>query len=123
MFRDMITNERLIYERLGDHKGIISYNQATCAIRLAYAKEGGLERYILAHDEPCEAVRASWIRSLVETFHYIYSQKALHRDVKPNNILVENGSLKVVDFANAAMHAFDADMEEICVKAPLSRVD
>ncbi|EER37846.1 conserved hypothetical protein [Histoplasma capsulatum H143] len=43
--------------------------------------------------------------------------------VKPNNILVENGTLKVVDFANATMHALDADMEEICAKDPLSRVD
>lgn len=42
MFRDMIVNERLIYERLGPHKGIISYlgvhDQSTGAIRLAYAK-------------------------------------------------------------------------------------
>lgn len=47
----------------------------------------------------------------------------LHQDVKPNNILVENGRLKVVDFTNAAIHALDADMEEICAKDQLSRVD
>lgn len=49
MFRDMILNERLIYERLGDQKGIISYlgvhDQSTGAIR-AYAKQGDLECYI-----------------------------------------------------------------------------
>ncbi|KAJ5111718.1 serine/threonine protein kinase [Penicillium alfredii] len=109
MFRDMIINEKLIYERLGNHKGIISYlgvhDQSTGAIRLAYAKQGDLERYIQSHDEPSEAIRATWIQSLVETFWYIYSRKILHQDVKPNNILVENGSLKVVDFANAAIMA------------------
>lgn len=127
MFRYMIMNERLIYERLGKHEGIIPYlgvhNQSTGAIKLAYAKQGDLECYIQSHDEPPEKIRATWIQSLVETFWYIYSQKILHQDVKPNNILVEKGSLKVIDFANAAMYALDADMEEICAKDPLSRVD
>ncbi|KUM63433.1 hypothetical protein ACN42_g3669 [Penicillium freii] len=127
MFRDMIINERLIYERLGYHKGIIPYlgvhDQSTGAIRLADAKQGDLERYIQSHDETSEAIRVTWIQSLVETFWYIYSRKNLHQDVKPINILVENGGLKVVDFANAAMHDLDADMEEICAKDPLSRVD
>ncbi|QSS61031.1 hypothetical protein I7I51_05839 [Histoplasma capsulatum] len=65
MYRDMIINERLIYERLGSHKGIISYlgvhDQLTGAIRLAYVKEGDLECYIQSHDKPSEAVRATWI--------------------------------------------------------------
>lgn len=127
MFREMIINETLIYERLGNRNGIISYlgvhDQSTGAIRLAHAKQRDLERYIQSHDEPSEAIRSTWIQSLVETFWYIYSRKILHQDVKPNNILVENCSLKVADFANAAMYALDADMEEICVKDPLSRVD
>ncbi|KAL2370472.1 serine/threonine protein kinase [Blastomyces gilchristii SLH14081] len=127
MYRDMIINERLVYERLGSHKGIISYlgvhDEVTGAIRLAYAKEGDLECYIQSHDKPSETIRTTWIQLLVETFWYIYSQKVLHQDVKPNNILVENGTLKVVDFANATMHALDADMEEVCAKDPLSRVD
>lgn len=75
------------------------------------------------HDEPSEGIRITWIQSLVETFWYIYSRKVLHQDVKLNNILVDNGNLKFVDFANAALHASDADMEEICAKDPLSRVD
>ena len=90
---------------------------------MAYAKQGDPERYIQTHDEPPEAIRATWIQSLVETFWYIYSRKILHQDVKPNNILVENGRLKVVDFANATRHDLDADMEDICAKDPLSRVD
>ncbi|OJD18390.1 serine/threonine protein kinase [Emergomyces pasteurianus Ep9510] len=127
MYHDMIMNERLIYERLGSHKGIISYlgvhDELTGAIRLAYAKEGDLECYIQSHDKPSETIRVTWIQLLVETFWYIYSQKVLHQDVKSNNILVENGTLKVVDFANATIHALDAVLEEICAKDPLSRVD
>ncbi|KAL1974710.1 hypothetical protein VTN31DRAFT_4914 [Thermomyces dupontii] len=127
MFRDMIDNERHIYERLGSHQGIISYlgihDESTGAIRLAYAKQGDLERYIQANAKPSEAIRGAWIQSLVETFWYIYSRKVLHQDVKPNNILVQNDSLKVADFANAEMYALDADMEVICERDPLSRVD
>ncbi|OJD12616.1 hypothetical protein AJ78_06821 [Emergomyces pasteurianus Ep9510] len=124
MYRGMIINERLIYERLGSHKGIISYlgvhDELTGAIRLAYAKEGDLECYIQSHDKPSETIRATWIQLLVETFWYIYSQKVLHQDVKPNNILVENDTLKIVDFANVTMHSLDTDMEEVCAKDPLS---
>ncbi|PGH15812.1 serine/threonine protein kinase [Helicocarpus griseus UAMH5409] len=127
MLRDMILNERLIYERLGAHKGIISYlgihDQTSGEIRLAYAKQGDLQRYIQSHDAPSEASRASWIQSLVKTFWYIYYRKVLHQDVKPNNILVDGGALKVTDFANSEMHALDVDMEEICANDPLSRVD
>lgn len=59
----------------------------------------------------------------METFRYIYSRKVLHQDVKLNNILVDGGCLKVIDFANAVMFGVDADMEEICARDPLSRVD
>ncbi|PLB47527.1 hypothetical protein P170DRAFT_496245 [Aspergillus steynii IBT 23096] len=127
MFRDMIMNEALIYERLGNHQGVVPYlgvhDEAIGAIRLAYAKEGDLEHYIQSHDKPSETIRAMWIPSLLETFRYIYSRKVLHQDVKPNNILVDNGSLKAVDFANSAMWALDADMEDVCREDPLSRVD
>lgn len=127
MYHDMIINERLIYERLGNHNGVISYlgvhDQSSGAIKLAHAKQGDLEHYIQSCEAPSEGIRAIWIHSLMETFWYIYSRKVLHQDVKPSNILVENGSLRVVDFANAVMYGLDADMEEICARDPLSRVD
>ncbi|GKZ32810.1 hypothetical protein AbraIFM66950_002437 [Aspergillus brasiliensis] len=127
MYHDMTITERQIYERLGNHIGIIPYlgvyDESTGAIKLAYAEQGDLEAYIESHDAPPEAVRTSWIQSIVETFWYIYSSKVLLQDVKPNNILVHNGSLKVTDFGNAAVFALDADMEAICRKDPLSRVD
>lgn len=127
MYRDMISTERQIYERLGSHKGIIPYSRvhdhSTGTIKLAYAQQGDLESYIDYHDMPSEAIRASWIETSVETFWYIYSRKILHQDVKANNILVHNESPKVADFGNAEMFAWDADMEAICVKDPFSRVD
>jgi hypothetical protein len=52
-YRDLITLERNIYERLGDHKGIITYLRIadikTGAIRLAYAKA---RRSLDLHSKP-----------------------------------------------------------------------
>ncbi|GFN11038.1 hypothetical protein AtubIFM56815_008604 [Aspergillus tubingensis] len=127
MYRDMISTEKQIYERLGNHKGIIPFlgvhDQSTGAIKLAYAPQGDLESYIQNHDKPSEAIRASWIQSIVETFWHIYSCKILHQDVKPNNILVHNDSPKVADFGNAEIYALDANMEAIYMEEPFPRVD
>ncbi|KAL3251917.1 hypothetical protein ABHI18_010389 [Aspergillus niger] len=127
IYRDMISTERQIYECLGSHKGIIPYldvhDHSTGAIKLACAQQGDLENYIQNHDKPSEAIRASWIETIVETFWYIYSRKVLHQDVKPNNILVHDESPKVADFGNAEIFALYANMEAIYMKDPFSRVD
>lgn len=124
---DLITLERNIYERLGDHKGIIKYlgiaDTNTGAIKLAYAKQGDLSTYIQTHDMPPDSFRTSWIQLLIETFYHIYRCKVLHQDITLNNILVDEDCLKVVDFANGALFPLDADMEAICAEDPLSRVD
>jgi hypothetical protein len=126
-FRDLITLERNIYERLGNHKGIIKYlgiaDMKTGAIKLAYAKQGDLSTYIQNHDMPSQFFRDKWIQLLTETFYHIYCCKVLHQDIKLNNILVDNDCLKVIDFANGALFPLDADMEVTCADDPLSRID
>jgi serine/threonine protein kinase len=127
MYHDLITLEKDIYERLGDHKGIIKYfgiaDMTTGAIRLAYAKQGDLSTYIRNYDMPSQSFRDGWIQLLMETFYYIYCCKVLHQDIKLNNILVDSDCLKVIDFANGALFPLDADMEATCADDPLSRVD
>lgn len=126
-FRDLITLERAIYERLGEHKGIIKYlgvaDRRTGAIRLAYAKQGDLSTYIRSHDMPSQSYREGWIQLLMETFYHIYCCKVLHQDITLNNILVDNDCLKVIDFANGALFPPDTDMEATCAIDPLSQVD
>ncbi|GAT25135.1 hypothetical protein RIB2604_01900870 [Aspergillus luchuensis] len=109
VYRDMISTEKQTYERLGNHKGIIPFL-------------GVHDHYIQNHDKPSEAIRASWIQSIVETFWHIYPCKVLHQDVKPNNILVHNDSPKVADFGNAEIYALYADMEAIYMEEPFPRV-
>lgn len=126
-YRDLITLEKNIYERLGDHKGIIKYHGIadvkTGAIRLAFAKHGDLSTYIRSHCMPSQPFRNGWIQQLVETFYHIYCRKVLHQDIKPNNILVDDDCLKAIDFANGALFPLHANMEATCADDPLSRVD
>lgn len=78
-YRDLITLERNIYERLGNHKGIIKYlgivYMKTGVIKLAYAKQGDLATYIRNHDMPSQSFRDGWIQLLVEPFYHIYCCK------------------------------------------------
>jgi serine/threonine protein kinase len=127
MRRDMISTEAKIYERLGQHEGVIQYfgshDVETGAIKLAYANQGDLSTYIPKHREPSQEDRAHWIRLLARTFFYFYSRRVLHQDIKPSNVLVSKGTLKITDFANSALFSLDDDMEDICARDPLSRVD
>ena len=43
-------------------------------------------------------VGASWIRQLAATLSYLHSQNVVHGDLKPQNILVENDQIQLVDF-------------------------
>ncbi|KAF3480513.1 uncharacterized protein GIQ15_05860 [Arthroderma uncinatum] len=123
---EFMATERQIYERLGPHEGIIPYLgplDDSGAIKLAYAKQGDLEAYISAQDTPSIAVRIAWIQSLMVAFYHIYSNRVLHQDVKLDNVLVDDNSLKIADFANGAIFPLDADMEKIYAEDPLSKAD
>ncbi|EGD93657.1 ULK protein kinase [Trichophyton tonsurans CBS 112818] len=123
---EMMNVERQIYERLGLHDSIIHYYgplDNSGAIKLAYAKQGDLEKYITGHEMPSKATRIAWIRSLIEGFYHIYSSKVLHQDIKPNNVVVHDGSVKIIDFANGEIFPPDADMEKVFTDDPLAKGD
>ncbi|KAM5454350.1 hypothetical protein MaudCBS49596_002368 [Microsporum audouinii] len=123
---EMIGIERQIYERLGQHDSIIQYHgplDDSGAIKLAYAKQGDLEDYIPRNKMPSKAVRIAWIRSLMSGFHHIYSSKVLHYDIKPNNILIHEGSVKITDFGNGLIFPLDTDMEKVYTEDPHAKVD
>ncbi|EFE35912.1 uncharacterized protein ARB_04846 [Trichophyton benhamiae CBS 112371] len=122
----MMNVERQIYEQLGPHDSIIHYYgplDDSGAIKLAYAKQGDLEKYISRHEMPSKATRIAWIRSLIEGFYHIYSSKVLHQDVKANNLLVHDGSIKIIDFANGEIFPPDTDMEKVYTDDPFAKGD
>jgi serine/threonine protein kinase len=48
---------------------------------------------------------------ILESVDYLHKQKVIHRDLKPNNILITNGKnrrfVKIADFGLATFHEFD----------------
>ncbi|MCJ1246660.1 hypothetical protein MMC30_003869 [Trapelia coarctata] len=113
--REYLVNEKSVYERLGNHKGIIHCFKITeYGIELAYAKQGNLEDYIETTPEPPESCKIEWILSLTDTFSYIHSQKVLVDEIALRNILVSEGQLKVTDFGHSYLLPLTADMDTIC---------
>eukprot|EP00928_Gymnodinium_smaydae_P028355 TRINITY_DN21639_c0_g1_i1.p1 TRINITY_DN21639_c0_g1~~TRINITY_DN21639_c0_g1_i1.p1 ORF type:complete len:398 (-),score=88.11 TRINITY_DN21639_c0_g1_i1:184-1377(-) len=46
--------------------------------------------------------QAIWIiEEAVEAVEYLASERVMHRDLKPNNIAVKDGAVKLIDFGNA----------------------
>lgn len=116
-FRQIIDHERSVFERLGGHEGIIKffgiYDMATGALKLEYANEGELADYIRSHPKPSESDRAAMIRSVSAALSHAYSRKVSPQDIKTENLLVHNGTLKLGDFGEAVLHPPDASMEEV----------
>ena len=125
-FRDLVDNERKVYERLGSHEGIITYfgisDESTGTIKLAYANNGDLSDYITTCPKPSKADRAAMIRLLSTTWFHIYSQNVSVQDIKTENILVQGGVPRVGDFTQSIIFPLDANMRKICPKDTL-RVD
>ena len=38
------------------------------------------------------------MKQLLEAFKFLYKNNIMHRDLKPDNILLHNGSIKLADF-------------------------
>jgi serine/threonine protein kinase len=119
-FRDLVDNERKVYERLGSHEGILKYfgisDESTGAIKLAYANNGDLSHYIMTYHKPPQARRAAMIRLLSTAWLYIYSQNVSVQDIKTENILIQDGMPKIGDFTQSILFPLNVDIHEACPK-------
>ncbi len=58
-----------------------------------------LHRALPEPDKLNEATLLPVLRCLLETLHYMHGHNLMHRDIKPNNILMDSdGTLKLIDF-------------------------
>lgn len=113
--RSTLAHEIQVYERLGDHKGIIP---CICAseygIVMPLAKHGDLENYMEANPEPPDYVKMDWILSLIDALSYARSRSVFLDEIALRNILVVEGQLKLADFGQSILLPAAADANTIC---------
>jgi serine/threonine protein kinase len=56
-------------------------------------------------------ISSELFKEILESVDYLHKQKVIHRDLKPNNILITDGMngrfVKIADFGLATIHEFD----------------
>ncbi|XP_062507493.1 serine/threonine-protein kinase 35-like [Corticium candelabrum] len=67
-------------------------------IVMEYCPGGNLNSYLLRNGRPREELRLQWCRELAEGMEFVHSQGVIHRDLKPDNILIDSDNcLKIAD--------------------------
>ncbi|KAF0466654.1 Pkinase-domain-containing protein [Gigaspora margarita] len=87
-----------------DHENIVSYigyeeNEETVNIFLEYVNGGSIGTVLRSNGPFKEPVVSSFTRQILQGLQYLHDQNILHRDIKSDNILVdEDGCCKISDF-------------------------
>ena len=104
---DSIGVERQIVAAL-DHPGIArlldggTTDEGLPYLVLEYVEGEAIDRYAKQHRLSVEA-RLRLVQQVCEAVEYAHARGVIHRDLKPNNILVQaDGAVKLVDFGIAA---------------------
>ena len=88
---------------------IVNETENKCAIVLELSSIGDLEKlvskWILQNKKFDEKTIRRWMRQLIEALMYIHSKSAMHRDIKPNNILLF-GDLNNIDLVDVKLSDF-----------------
>ena len=88
-----------------------------------FAQNGSLEDYIKEYKKNCKAkekhfvpldqkIVIKFMEQILSALKYLHRKKIAHRDIKPDNILLdENNNIKVADFGIAAIFQEEGDTE------------
>ncbi|GFS00995.1 serine/threonine-protein kinase Nek1 [Elysia marginata] len=112
------------------HENIIRYYEAfvdrraiVLSIIMEYASEGDLDKHIrerrsLGQYFPNDVI-LNWFTQLLSALTYIHSRGILHRDIKPQNIFVdENYVVKLGDFGICKILQLEADLALTMIGTP-----
>jgi serine/threonine protein kinase len=82
---------------------------------MEYAPEGDLRKYTTKRKAPLSPSQGErFLRQSLEALDFVHATGVLHRDVKPDNILVMNErEVRLADFGLALLPGEDASIEEI----------
>jgi serine/threonine protein kinase len=97
--------------RLDDFHSI----QDLCYLSMEYAQSGDLRKYLSAIGGalPMEQGRL-YLQQSLEALDFIHATGVIHRDMKPDNILVLNEQeIRIADFGMALLPGDDIDLEEL----------
>ena len=116
-----IQTELSILERLGQHPHIVRH------LHHQKEKDGGyrltlefvphtLWTFLLTRNQSSnESVRLNIAYQLLTALEYCHSMQVIHRDVKPENILItESGCLKLADFNMSCLQSSNAKSSNVC---------
>ena len=81
--QDVITIERKIYERLGEHGGheglLHCYQPYESGIRLEFASNGHFSSFLEAHKKGIDIERRLyWAKQIAAILHYVHSRDVVH---------------------------------------------
>ena len=86
-----------------------------CYLSMEYAPLGDLRKYIAARGTPLSPEQGTeFLRQSLEGMEFIHATGVLHRDLKPDNILVINDKeIRLADFGLALLPGDELDLEEL----------
>ncbi|KAG0563231.1 hypothetical protein KC19_8G014100 [Ceratodon purpureus] len=81
-------------------KGIIK-NDNTLSYVFEYMEDNLLQAIRKQIQPPCEAKIKYWMYQILKATEYMHNKGYIHRDMKPENILINGNTLKLADFGMA----------------------
>ena len=86
-----------------------------CYLSMEYAPLGDLRKFIANSGKPLSPeLGADFLRQSLEGMEFIHATGVLHRDLKPDNILVINDKeIRLADFGLALLPGDELDLEEL----------
>ena len=86
-----------------------------CYLSMEYAPLGDLRKYITNQGAPLSPeLGAEFLRQSLEAMEFIHATGVLHRDLKPDNILVlSDKEIRLADFGLALLPGDELDLEEL----------
>lgn len=108
-------NEIETMKRL-DHPNILKlydvvYTREDTYLILEYCNGGDLQTYIKKRYTKYDSL---FLKEILGALEYIYKNNILHRDIKPQNILIHNHTIKISDFGFAKSFELDELMQTYC---------
>lgn len=111
LYINELRHERAILKSI-QHKNIVSLCPLQMENALVLEAHGcDLNEYLARHVVPDHSA-ISFLEQIIEGINFIHKKGIVHCDIKPKNILIQRGIIKITDFASAVyVGARNTDMQ------------